>query len=392
MLKRCAWISAIMIFALPLMVLGEEATITRSSTQSSAQITVQKKASFQPFTGKIIGDHVRMRVAPDLESPIVLELSKEDYVIVTGEKGEFYSVEGSTDVKAYIFRGFVIDGVVEGERVNVRLAPDREAPVIGHYSGGDRIDGTICSINNKWLEIPLPTKTAFYIAKEYVGYGGDHAFKAIQDKRKIVACDLLKSTALACQGELAKPFPEIDIDRITQNYQTIITDYADFSDYVAQATKELATMQERYLQRKITFLEGKANSMETSLPTEGMDCTPYPCHEEKGSNDRMKVWEPIEEGLYVSYATMHHAKTMDDFYADQKIKAQSISGIIEGYKEPIKNKPGDFLVKDRDMTIGYLYSIHVDLEEYIGKRVNLLVAPRSNNNFAFPAYYVLAVE
>lgn len=89
---------------------------------------------------------------------------------------------------------------------------------------------------------------------------------------------------------------------------------------------------------------------------------------------------------------MHHAKTMDDFYGDQKMKCQAVSGILEAYKEPVKNKPGDFILKDHDITIAYVYSTQVNLDDFVGKRVSLLVSPRPNNNFAFPAYYVIEVE
>ena len=106
----------------------------------------------------------------------------------------------------------------------------------------------------------------------------------------------------------------------------------------------------------------------------------------------MKAWEPYEEAMYLSWASMHHAKTMDDFYADQKMKSKTVSGILEAYREPVKNMPGNFIVKERDVTVAYVYSTHVNLEDYVGKRVNLIVSSRPNNSFAFPAYYVLEVE
>jgi len=45
-----------------------------------------------------------------------------------------------------------------------------------------------------------------------------------------------------------------------------------------------------------------------------------------------------------------------------------------------------------DLGVAYLYSTQVNLEDFVGKRVTLLVSPRPNNNFAFPAYYVFEVE
>ena len=112
-----------------------------AETPSSNATSRSTGSSYKAFTGKVVGNHVRMRTSPDLDSHIVLELPKDEYIVVSGEKGEFYAVEPPADLKAYIFRGFVIDDVVEGDRVNIRLSPDREAPIIGHYSTGTNIDG-----------------------------------------------------------------------------------------------------------------------------------------------------------------------------------------------------------------------------------------------------------
>ncbi|NRA89835.1 MAG: hypothetical protein HRU43_01690 [Simkaniaceae bacterium] len=350
-------------------------------------------SKFKAFTGKIIGNNVRMRSSADLDSHIITELKKDEYVIVAGEHGDFYAVEAPTNLKAYIFRGFVIDDVVEGDRVNVRLSPDRDAPIIGNYSTGQQIDGTICEDNSKWLEINAPADTQFYIAKEYVEYAGKPELKAVQDKRKDTVSQLLESTNLLSQAEMRKAFHEIDIERVSHNYHTIIRDYSDFPAFVASAKKNLHSIQEDYLHRKIAFLEARASNLGKGHETSGNIYEIAHFSEDALSpTDRMKIWEPIEEAMYLSWSSMHHAKTMDDFYADQKMKSKTVSGILESYREPVKNKPGNFVLKDKDITLAYVYSTHVNLEDFVGKRVNLIVSSRPNNNFAFPAYYVLEVE
>ena len=55
------------------------------------------------FTGKIVGDNVRMRVAPDLDGHIVSELNKDDYIVVTGEQNDFYAVEPPSDLQENIW-------------------------------------------------------------------------------------------------------------------------------------------------------------------------------------------------------------------------------------------------------------------------------------------------
>lgn len=367
-------------------------TIQQPAAVESKGTASKARSSFKPFTGKINGNHVRMRTAADLDSYIVAELAKDDYIIVSEEKSDFYAVEPPSNLKAYIFRGFVIDNVVEGDRVNVRLAPERDAPIIAHYSTGTQINGKICEENNKWLEISAPSETRFYVAKEYIEYVGKPELKAIHDKRKNAVQELFETTNILTQTELRKPFNEIDAERIAHNYKTIINDYADFTAYVNQATKSLAQFQEDYLHRKIAFLEAKTSKMGNGQTRDEIYEVSNRSDEYVSATDRMKIWEPLEEALYLSWSSMHHAKTMDDFYQDQKLKAQSISGILEPYIDPVKNKPGDYIIKQKDVPFGYVYSTHVNLEDYVGKRVSLVVTPRANNNFAFKAWYVLEVE
>ena len=47
------------------------------------------------------------------------------------------------------------------------------------------------------------------------------------------------------------------------------------------------------------------------------------------------------------------------------------------------NKPGSYIVRDRDLTRAYLYSTMVDLHSVVGQYVTLVVSDRPNNDFAF---------
>ncbi|MBP9841121.1 MAG: hypothetical protein KBC64_01695 [Simkaniaceae bacterium] len=351
------------------------------------------KGAPEAFTGKINGNAVRMRASADVESPIIRELNKDELVVVVGEKNDFYAVMPQEDVKAYVFRSFVIENVVEGDRVNVRLAPDKDAPVIAHLSTGDHVNGKVSPEHNKWLEITPPNNTRFFIAKEFVDFAGSPEMKAVHDKRKVTVQQLTDSAHLLVQAEMRKPFNEIDMEHVSRHFETIIEDYADFPAQVEVAKKALAELQETYLQRKIAYLESKASQLNKNMAMREEKSTPQNKEPSILSpTDRMQIWEPIEEALYLSWSSMHHAKTMKDFYEDQKLKATTITGIVESYKDPVKNKPGDFILKDKDMTTAFIYSTSVNLQDYVGKQLTLIVSERNNNHFAFPAFYVLDTE
>ena len=178
-------------------------------------------------------------------------------VIIDGEADGFYVVMPPKDTKAYVFRTFILDNVVEGSKVNIRLAPDVEAPAIGQLNSGDRIEGSVSPINSKWLEITPPQNIRFYVAKEYVDNIGDTSTMARLDKRRNEVNQLVDSSYVSSQNELQKPFEEIKLDQILANLNKVINQYTDFPEQVARAKEMQKSLQESYLSKKIQYLESK---------------------------------------------------------------------------------------------------------------------------------------
>ncbi len=351
--------------------------------------------NYKAFTGKILGNGVRMRLHPDVESTIVKELSKNELLIIAGEKNDFYAVQSPADMKVYVFRSFILDNVVEGSKVNIRLAPELNSPIVGYLNTGDKVDGAISEKNHKWLEITPPKSVLFYIAKEYIEKVGGPEMKEQRDKKRGSVAQSLESAELFSQSEMMKPFEEVDFERISQSLTSIINEFSDFPQYSEKAKARLMELQEAYLQKKLAYLESKASKMSREYSaSNGAQIITVQNEGESAltPKDRMKIWERVEESHFLSWAAAHHHKTMDDYYEEQKFSALQVSGIVEPYTDIVKNKPGNYIVRDRDMPRAYLYSTVVNLQNYVGKYVTLRVSPRPNNNFAFPAYYVLEVE
>lgn len=352
--------------------------------QPHATTIVEKP--FSPFTGKIKRSKVRLRATPDLEGRVIKELNRQDLLVILGEKGDFYAVEPPAGTKAYVFRSFILDGIVEGNRVNVRLEPSLDAPVIGHLNSGDHIKGALSSLSNKWYEIAPPPGTRFYVAKEYVEPIGGPEVKAQVDKRRTAAEQLLDAATQLTQAEMKKSYREMDIERIRHNYQTVMSEFSEFADLSDKAKDALSNLQEEYTQRKIAFLEEKAEGKTSDFETRSF------VEMAMNPTDRMKMWEPIEESLYLAWSSRNDDRSIDEFYDEQRQTGMVLSGIVEAYTSPVKRKPGDYVLKDRDLTKAYLYSTHINLQNFVGKKVSIVAVPRSNNNFAFPAYFVLSVE
>lgn len=381
-------------FAVPFSMQEHAAPATEQVVAPVAPVAAKKAAPRQvavkPFTGKVKAKKLHMRAGASLDSVVVKDLSRGELVSVVGEKGDFYAVEAPSGFKAYVFRSYILDNVVEGNKVNVRLKPTVDSPVLTHLNSGDKVSGSICSTNNKWMEIALPSSVNFYVAKQYVENVGAPDIKAKYDVRRRVAEETLESAQYLGKVEFEKSFPEIDFEKVTHNYQTVINDYAEFTELATVAKEELSTLQERYIEKRLAYVETRPSALEED--TLSVQDASSASALFTAVTDKMKLWEPIEESLYLSWTSINESRTLDEYYADQKLTATPITGILEPYIAPVKCKPGDFIVRDQDLPVAYVYSTQVNLQHLVGKKVTLMGAPRPNNNFAFPAYFVLSAE
>lgn len=399
------------ILGLPLY--GEDSDTAGSSTK---EITTEAPSlpPFKAFTGKINRNKVRMRLSSNLDSPIIKELNKGDMIVVIGETEDFYAIQPSSDIKGYIYRTLVLDNVVEGNHVNVRLEPNLDAPVIAQLNGGDRVEGKISPQNNKWMQIVPPKTTRFFVSRDFVEKIGDAHLLETITRRRQEATSLLNDTFELAQTELQKPYDEIQFEQVVGGFRKVIDQYNDFPEQVGQAKEYLTAAQEEYLKKKVAYLEAhhqntsklkdklatqqrRLKELETQAKTPNNQPEPiavtYQEPQQKPMPAKMTVWLPVEENIYTAWCRQRGACTKEQFYAAQRSEGITLRGIVEPYTRAVKNKPGDYvLVNSSHLPIAYLYSTHVNLQEHVGHEVAVLVAPRPNNQFAFPAYYVIEAD
>jgi hypothetical protein len=452
MIKSKVWLLAA--FAVCSSLAAEEKVLS-----AAREATAVAERPFVAFTGKVVGNRVRLRGEPALEGHIVQELRAGDCLVVVGENEGYYAVRPPKGTKAFVFRTFVLDNIVEGSHVNVRLQPDLDSPIIGQLNTGDRVEGAICPGNGKWLEIEPPAGVAFYIAKEYIEHVGDANYLARHEQRTNEVNHLLNSAYLTAQAELRKSFEEIDLAKVRSAFDRVTSEYTEFREEGERARKVLEMAQEVYLQKKVAFLEAKAQQSaeswdnksrklgaeieayqkrldqlqaliaentsgqpfiavvesdgvpsvyeeyqdgkdlqlayvrepESEMTVEVIECFPR-AKQLAQPSDKMRQWVAVEESLYHLWAMNQREGSLRDFYADEELRSESVTGIVERYTRPVKNRPGDYILRIDSMPIAYLYSTKIDLEEMIGHQVTLRVTRRPNNNFAFPAFFVHSVE
>lgn len=399
---------------------AEEAAVSKGGTETA------QEAAFEAFTAKVNRDRVRLRLKADLGSPIVKEMSRGSLLVALGEEEDFFAVRPGSEFKGYVYRTYILDGVIEGSHVNVRLGPSTDDPVITQLNTGDKVDGQICQDNNKWMEIALPQSARFFIAKEYLDKVGDADMIAKIEARHHAMANNFESVCAFSKDELAKPFEEINFDEVRAKFEDLIAEYDDFEEEVLKAKELLVLAQDAYLQKKINFLEAKAqeatgwyeaslnpnaeieqfnakvNELEGNTTTNEVSieicdvsgvCEPISMPTTTRPAD-MATWEPMEEAIFALWAERTGLDDRNEFYRDEELNSVRLTGVIEAYDRPVKNKPGNFLLRDRQSKVpqAYLYSTTVNLKECIGKELTVVAVERPNNHFAFPAFFVISTE
>lgn len=403
----------------------KEGSNSQKNENQKQQLTAIFSSKFEPFTGKITKPKVRLRLQANYEGPVLREMSPGEYVVVLGEGEDFYAIQPPNDFRGYVFRAYVLDNVVEADRVNVRLKPDRDATIVSQLKAGERIDGAPAVTNNKWLEITLPSQTRFYIAKEYIDRVGDVSFKDRLDKKREAAYHLLSTTDVMSKAEVQKPFDQMSITGIKANYQHIINDYTDFPEAVAKAKESLAAIQEGYTTKKLAYLEeqsrlsfttteankklsaelqaqkSKVSHLEQQIE-QGRQLAavaqpiveiPYGTKKPSQIPMNMSMWLPAEEKLFRAWSQQTGRHNPQEFYEDQKQHGFMLRGIVDPYTRSVKNMPGDYMLLNptSKLPVAFLYSTHLNLQDYVGHEISILVSPRNNYHFAFPAYFVLTI-
>ena len=403
----------------------EQSNVLATAPQQPKAAPQVTEKAIAHFTGKVTKSRVRLRFSPNLESPVLKELTQDDLIVVTAVNDEFYAVLPPPQMKGYVFRTYVLDGVVEGSHVNVRLEPDVSAPVVCQLNSGERISGKIAAQNSKWLEIALPESVRFYVAKEFISRAGDEKFFTNMERRKSQLDEKLASIDVDAQNELKKPFREIELAPIALELNQIIAQNKDLPKVVERAEGLLQKMQKAYLEKSIANkAPQKPSNQELSnqnpaktkkaisktqdessvaiqQPSENSD-EAQDDDDETNSDLPSKVsitslmlpYNEREKQLLQQALESKTAASETDFYTQEEKRAATLSGIVKPYSRPVKNLPGDYILINpkTGLTIAFIYSTKVDLNKLLNSQVTVVAAERPNNNFAYPAYFVLKTQ
>jgi uncharacterized protein YgiM (DUF1202 family) len=368
-----------------------ESTVAESSAQEEPRSS-EGRQPMEPMTIRVMKDHVRLRNRADRNSPVVLELHQDDLLLADGLEQDFYAVQPPEELKAYIFRAYVLEGGIEAQNVNVRLAPSLDAPIIGRLTQGDRVETLSEDVDGKWLQIRCPESCHFFVAKDLVEQAGSAELYVTARHRQATLHQMMTRAQEIVKEEMQKPVEEMRLDEAQSLLEEICSQYEDFPQQKARAQKLLAQIRTDYLSKNVAFLDGTVQTVAEVTPAALHSMADTGASDPLKVTDRMRVWIPTEQSLIQAWLAMNHGQTPHDFYLEEQRNAHELTGQLEVFQSSARQRPGDYVLRRGNVPIAYLYSTVVNLQEQVGQTIRILGSPRSNHHFAFPAYFVHQVQ
>jgi uncharacterized protein YgiM (DUF1202 family) len=126
-----------------------------------------------PFIGKINNENVHIRSGPDVSFDSLGRLKKGESIIVFNKRNSWYKVKIPAELSLYINSKFIspaVDnsGVVNANNVNLRSKPDINSTIVSQAFKGEFIE--IREKIGEWLKIK-PTDNCFgWIKQEFLDY------------------------------------------------------------------------------------------------------------------------------------------------------------------------------------------------------------------------------
>ncbi len=377
------------------------------------------------FTGKISGNKVRLRSSPHLNSAVIGELNKDDYVKVIGEQAGFLVIEPPSGMKMYVYRTYVFNQIVDTNNVNVRLSPSLESPTIAQLHAGEKIVGKPSSQNPKWLEIDPPTTAKLYIAKEYVIRAGGEDFLKEQIEKLEKANILLLSTYRDAENELKKPTEDMLIEPLIAKIDSLKETWHTLPEHEKHATALKELLEESSKNKKVAALEAKIESVSAALEARKKKSDELQLkyemriqqlenklHDENSQliasleaaqlqNTNLSLpnnegpsskWQMIEQSYQNQWLSKQPALSAQEYQKFQSDHAVNLHGVIKSYEPTTNNAPGDFILLINGLPCAFLYSPFVDLSIVVDKEISLTAVERDNHYFAYPSYCVMQVK
>lgn len=121
-------------------------------------------------TGFITADRVNLRSGPALRSEIVGQLSRGQEVAVIASDGQWCAITPPPAISGWVTAKYVKEGVVTGDRVNIRTGPGISYARLGKLRSGARVE--VLLQEGRWTEIVLPASVHLWVNARFLSLAG----------------------------------------------------------------------------------------------------------------------------------------------------------------------------------------------------------------------------
>lgn len=121
----------------------------------------------------VTGDNVNLRTGPSRHADIVGQLERGMTVRVVLTDGEWSAIVPPPGTAAWVSRRFLQDGVVIGDRVNLRAGPSVAYATLIKLEAGEEV--AVIEEEEEWAKIELPETARLWVNARYLSAGSEPA-------------------------------------------------------------------------------------------------------------------------------------------------------------------------------------------------------------------------
>jgi uncharacterized protein YgiM (DUF1202 family) len=231
-----------------------------------------------PFIGRLNTDRVNLRIGPDINTPVIRTLEQGTILFVTGKVTEWFSVRLPEDVPLYIYRRLVSiqNGIarVDRDNINIRTGPGTNFLIIGRAKKTDTF--SIIKIEDEWVRVKPSDELIGWIFGEFVKYEMEVEEHLKKIKLEQEVKDLFKQAEEMFNTTFKEGYDlkQIDVETIKNRYQPILSDKYPDGIWKQNARQRILELKLKLARKQ--YLEAKRKFEEKTRKLSGQREIPPP--------------------------------------------------------------------------------------------------------------------
>jgi SH3-like domain-containing protein len=138
-----------------------------------------------PFVADVTAEKVNVRAGLSENFEVLGQVSRGQKLIVVGKEYDWYKIELPSDFTVFVSDKYVAtkdgrNGIITGDRVNVRAGLDVNRTALGQLVKGDTVE--IIAHHTDWYEIAPTPKIFGWINEEYLAFKSQNIAEAKEEK------------------------------------------------------------------------------------------------------------------------------------------------------------------------------------------------------------------